>query len=87
MYSFVSGGVAGSCLPAMTSVGALIFAKSSRWSMSRTAAPLAGFCRSGLASGGRIPTPSSVTIEHHGWEGWPSSMLQEGGATGLAGRV
>src|SRR5262249_24953501 len=41
IYSFASGGVAGSCLPAMTSVGALILDKSSRWSISRTAAPQA----------------------------------------------
>jgi hypothetical protein len=41
MYSFASGGVAGSCLPAMTSVGALIFGNRGRWSISRTASPQA----------------------------------------------
>src|SRR5215475_4559071 len=41
LYSFASGVVAGSCLPAMTRVGALIFGNNSRWSMSRTASPQA----------------------------------------------
>src|SRR5262247_1600563 len=40
-YSFASSGVAGSCRPAITSVGTLIFGNSARWSMSRTASPQA----------------------------------------------